>query len=222
MRERQPAAEPRPLHAERQILGIPSFNLPFRTCWPDRRGFPLPQNLPLFATQTQSAKLNAVTTNLGRLEAMNNDPSECGHHLADLLVCERVPFLGLTVCWCAARSASRPASRWMPHGLARLPNRSSRFHYDHRHTANLAALWDLGAIGGKSFNFVRDILANMIVSGVYTYQSGRRLRSPASMWDCSADRRRLRRDLPGDEPERSVQSSAGRGCSSRVAPIISA
>jgi len=44
--------------------------------------------------------------------------------------------------------------------------------YDHRHVASLTALWDLGGIGANSgFNWVRDVLANMTVSGTYNYQS---------------------------------------------------
>jgi hypothetical protein len=43
--------------------------------------------------------------------------------------------------------------------------------YDHRHVASLTALWDLGGIGTHSYGWVREILANMTLSGIYTYAS---------------------------------------------------
>jgi hypothetical protein len=43
--------------------------------------------------------------------------------------------------------------------------------YDHRHVASLTALWDLGGIGRNSFSWVRDVLANMTLSGTYTYET---------------------------------------------------
>jgi hypothetical protein len=43
--------------------------------------------------------------------------------------------------------------------------------YDHRHVASMTALWDLGGIGTNNYSWVREILANMTLSGTYTYES---------------------------------------------------
>jgi hypothetical protein len=43
--------------------------------------------------------------------------------------------------------------------------------YDHRHVASLTALWDVGGIATHSYSWVREILANMTLSGTFTYAS---------------------------------------------------
>jgi len=178
---------------EAGYLGVRSFNLPFQNVLNQTARVSATQNLPLFYTTPTQAQLNSLTTNLDQLEAMNNNPLAGAGFTSPIFSYAsegRSWYDGLLVRGSQRFSAGlqMDASYTWSHLIDNLsgPNlvgtsdmgwldsRTGRHDsiYDHRHTANLATLWDLGAIGGKSFNVVRDILANMVVSGVYTYQSG--------------------------------------------------
>jgi hypothetical protein len=60
-----------------------------------------------------------------------------------------------------------------PTGLSYLDQqvRSGTSILDHRQRATATMLWDVGGIGGSSYHWVRDILANFTVGGTYTYES---------------------------------------------------
>jgi hypothetical protein len=43
--------------------------------------------------------------------------------------------------------------------------------YDHRQRGTLTGLWDLGGLGHSGFQFWRDIVTNMNLSGTYIYET---------------------------------------------------
>ncbi len=172
-------------------LGIPSFNLPFQNVLNQTARVSATQNLPLLSPpRPVSPRLNAVTTNLGQLEAMNNNPlagagftspifsyaSECRSWYDGLLVRGSQRFRGGPPDGCLMG--------WLDYrtGPSTIPSTTTGIQPISRRCGT-----SVPSAARASTSFATSS-RNMIVSGVYTYQSGPPLAlTPPSMWDSLAD-----------------------------------
>ena len=174
-----------------RYLGVRGLNIPVQDVLNRNDVVTASQNLPVFFSRPTQAQLNALTTTLSGLQAINNNPlaasgftnpiftvrpdGQSWYH--GLLVTGTQRFSGgfqmkANYTWSHLIDTVSGANLGIGGELntfnARSPRQTSI--YDRRHVASLTALWDLGGIG-TDFNWVRDILANFTVSGTYSYQS---------------------------------------------------
>jgi hypothetical protein len=150
------------------------------------------QNLPLFYTQPSQAALNAMTTTLASLAATPNNPFASAGFTSPILSMQPQGwswYNGLQVQATQRFSGGFQAqlSYTWSHlidnmtgptygGLGLLGNSNflaskGSSVYDHRQRGLATVLWDVGGVGKNSPNFVRDVLANVVISGTYTYES---------------------------------------------------
>jgi hypothetical protein len=173
-------------------LGVKAVHLPTQGILNSVSAVTAERSLPLYYQRPTQAQLNALPVTLSQLENMNTNPlasfgftspiytvSPDGWSWYNgLLVTGSQRFKGglqfkAKYTWShlidnlggpnLLNTSVLNSFNW------RTPNSHSSI-YDHRHVASLTALWDLGALGANSgFNWVRDILANMTISGTFTY-----------------------------------------------------
>ena len=172
-------------------LGVKSVHLPTQGILNSTSAVTADQNLPLYYQQPTQAQLNALPNTLAQLQGMNTNPlasagftnpiytvSPNGYSWYNgLLVTGTERFKGglqfkANYTW-SHLIDNMGGPNLLNNGVLnsfswRTPYQHSSI-YDHRHVASLTALWDVGAIGSSSFNWFRDIVANMTVSGTFTY-----------------------------------------------------
>lgn len=175
-----------------RYLGVKSVHLPTEGLLNGVSPITATQNLPLFFSQPSQATLNSLTTNLNSLSAISTNPFARAGFTSPI---SSIQPQG----WSWYNGLAVQASQRFSGGLQMLLsytwshlidnlsgpqfNRAGFFTLteraiqpgtsilDHRHRASATFLWDIGGIGQHSFNFVRDILANMTFGTTYTYES---------------------------------------------------
>lgn len=174
-------------------LGVRGVHLPVQDVLNRTSAVSAGQSLPLFYQQPTQAQLNSLTVTQQQLNAMSRDNAYTAAGFTRPIYTVRPDgnswYNGLLVTATQRFSGGfqMKANYTWSHLIDDLggPNlggtgamnwanwRTGRHTsiYDRRHVASLTALWDLGGIGANSFNWVRDILANMTISGTYMYQS---------------------------------------------------
>lgn len=176
-------------------LGVRADRLPVQDVLNRTAAATAQSNLPLYYQQPAQAQLNALPLTLGQLQASQNNPwaqygfsnsiytirNEARSWYDGLLVQGTQRFSGgfqvrANYTWSHLRDelggpnfSGGAMSGGLPWANWRTERNTSI--YDRRHVGNLTAMWDLGGVGSRSFNWVRDILANMTVAGTYMYQS---------------------------------------------------
>jgi len=175
-----------------RYLGVKSVHLPTEGFLNQVSPVSASQSLPVYFTAPSQATLDSLTTTLASLQATSTNPlasagftnpistfynngwswynglqvrasqrfsggfqfqaSYTWSHLFDNLSGPLYSFPWTTTAW-----------------EIQTPSHTSV--YDHRQNASLTALWDMGALGGHSFNFVRDVLTNFHIGGTYTYET---------------------------------------------------
>jgi hypothetical protein len=174
-------------------LGVHARDLPVQSVLNRTARVTATQNLPLFYNAPTQAQLDALPFTLAGLMSMSNNPLASAGFTSPiysmvpagksnydgLLVRGTQRFSGglqiqASYTWShlidnmsGPNLVGNSSLGWMDYQTTRHSS-----IYDHRHTASLTALWDVGGIGANRPNWFRDIVANMVVSGVYTYQSG--------------------------------------------------
>ena len=173
-------------------LGVKGVHLPVQDVLNRSSAVTGSNALPLFYSQPTQAQLNGLTNTLTGLQSLpNNSLASAGftNPIFTVLPDGRSWYNGLLVEGRQRFSGGfqMKADYTWSHliddlggpnlaggGMLNWANWRTDRHtsiYDRRHVASLTALWDVGAIGPHSFNWVRDIVANLTVSGTYTYQS---------------------------------------------------
>jgi hypothetical protein len=175
-------------------LGVRADRLPVQDVMNRTAMATADRNLPLFYQQPTQAQLNALPVTLGQLQTGQNNPwAQYGFNNSiytmrqdarswydGLLVQATQRFSGglqvrANYTWSHLRDELGGPNFATGNGgglpWAHWRTERNTSIYDRRHVGNLTAMWDLGAIGPRTFNFVRDILANMTVAGTYMYQS---------------------------------------------------
>jgi hypothetical protein len=177
---------------EARYLGVKTINLPVQSILNANPRVTATQNLPLFFTQPSQATLNSLTTSLNSLAAVQNNPLASAGFTSPIFSLQprgwswynglqlqaTQRFSGglqaqLAYTWShLIDNMSGPtfggagvfsnASFLVPRGNS---------IYDHRHRGLATLMWDVGGVGKNRPNWVRDVLANWVVSGTYTYES---------------------------------------------------
>ncbi len=174
-------------------LGVRARDLPVQTVLNRTPVVTATQNLPLFYSAPTQAQLNALPLTLDQLRAMPNNPLASAGFTSpiySMVPAGKSNYDGLLVRGTQrfAAGLQLQASYTWSHLMDNMsgPNllgntslgwmdyETTRHSsvYDHRQIASLTALWDIGGIGANRPNWFRDVVANMVLSGVYTYQSG--------------------------------------------------
>jgi len=173
-------------------LGVKGVHLPVQGTLNTSAAVTANQNLPLYYQQPTQAQLNGLPLTLNQLQQMpTNSLASAGftnpiftvrpdgsNWYNGLLISATQRFSGgfqmkANYTWSHSMD-DMSGPNLLGNGGLGWANVRTGWHtsiYDHRHVASLTALWDLGGIGRDSFMWVRDILANMTMSGTYTYQS---------------------------------------------------
>jgi hypothetical protein len=174
-----------------RYLGVKGVHMPVQTVLNQNERVTATQNLPLFYSQPSQAQLNALPS-LNQFQRISNNQLASLGFTNPIVSVEPQGmswYNGLLVEGTQRFSGGfqMKASYTWSHlidnlsgpnllgtgtltSFSTLTDRHTSI-YDHRHVASLTALWDVGGIGKSSFNWVRDILANVTVSGTYSYES---------------------------------------------------
>ncbi len=173
-------------------LGVRGVHLPVQDVLNQTARVSAAQNLPVYYQQPTQAQLNSLTTSLSSLQAIGNNSLASSGFTNPIYTIRpdgTSMYHGLLVQATQRFSGGfqMKANYTWSHLMDDLggPNltgsgalnwanwRTDRHTsiYDHRHVASLTALWDVSAIGSNSFNWFRDIVANMTLSGTYMYES---------------------------------------------------
>jgi hypothetical protein len=177
-------------------LGVRAVHLPVQDVLNRTARVTESQNLPLFYRQPTQAQLNALPTTLNQLQQIENNPLDDAGFSNPIFTVRpdgNSWYHGLLVQGTQRFSGGfqlKADYTWshliddlggpnlVGNGALNWANWRTGRHtsiYDRRHVASLTALWDLGAVGADSFNWVRDILANMTLAGTFNYQSPARI-----------------------------------------------
>ncbi len=178
---------------EARYLGVKAEHLPVSDLLNNTTGVSATSSLPVFISQPSQTYLNGLTTTLSSLQAAGqaSNPYYGAGFTNPLTAVEPYGY-----SWYNGLSAQ--ATQRFTGGLQGVFNYTwshlidnlsgpnfgpTGFTYvdqevqkgtsllDHRQRATATVLWDVGGIGKSSFNWVRDILANVTVGGTYTYET---------------------------------------------------
>jgi Carboxypeptidase regulatory-like domain len=172
-------------------LGVKSVHLPAQTVLNSISPVTAAQNLPLYYSMPSQAQLNALPTTLSGLEQASTNPLASSGFTSPIFAVEPSGsswYNGLLVegtqrftgglQFKAAYTWSHLMDNISPYNLATgmlgVDSFQSDWHdsiYDHRQRGTLTALWDPGAIGANQPNWFRDVVANLTISGIYTYET---------------------------------------------------
>jgi len=150
------------------------------------------QNLPLFTSMPTQATLNGLTTTLPSLAAMPNNPLASSgftspiatigsqgyswYNALQLRASQRFRAgfqMQLNYTWShLIDNLSGPTFNTLPEfaNTEFLASKDSSV-YDHRQRAVATMMWDVGGVGKNSPNWFRDVIANVVVGGTFTYES---------------------------------------------------
>lgn len=173
-------------------LGVKTVHLPTQGVLNSVSNVSATNNLPLFYSQPTQAQLNALPTTLASLQSMSTNPLASAGFTNPifsvtpngaswyngLLVRGTQRFSG-GLQFNAAYTWSHLMDDISPYNtIGGLVNTAggplTSWHssiYDHRQRGTLTALWDVGGIGKNQPNWFRDIVANLTISGIYTYET---------------------------------------------------
>ena len=177
-------------------LGVKTVHLPTETTLNSVSPVSATTNLPLFYSQPSQATLNSLPTTLSGLQAASAGSFTSSGFTSPLYTTQpngfswynglqiegRQRFAGgfqvaLSYTWShLIDNLSGPLYNSAGfYSLAETQVPSGTSFYDRRHHANATVLWDVSGIGKNSFNWVRDIVANMNFGFTYSYESPERL-----------------------------------------------
>jgi hypothetical protein len=149
-------------------------------------------NLPLYYTQPSQATLNSLTTTLNSLEAIQNNPLASSGFTSPILsvqpqgwswynalqVQATHRFTGgfqmqLAYTWSHLidNMTGPDFSGLSGFGSTNFLTSAGSSVYDHRQRATATVLWDIGGVGKNAPNWFRDVVANFVLSGTYTYET---------------------------------------------------
>lgn len=176
---------------EVRYLGVKSVHLPvesFLNAAPRVTGA---QNLPLFYSQPSAATLNSLPTLASIASTQNNALSSAGFTnpimslqpqgfswYNGLQVQATQRFTGglqmqLAYTWShSIDNLSGPSlGGFGAFSTANFLAGKGSSVYDHRQRGLATVMWDAGGVGKAGPNWVRDVLANVVISGTYTYET---------------------------------------------------
>lgn len=177
---------------EARYMGVKTVHLPVESMLNATPRVTAAQSLPLFYSQPSQATLNSLTTSLNSLQALQNNAFASAGFTSPILTTRpqgwswynglqlsaRQRFSGgfqmdLNYTWShLIDNLSGPMYGGLSgFGTANFLVTPGSSIYDHRQRATAAVMWDAGGVGKNGPNYVRDILANVVVSGVYTFES---------------------------------------------------
>ncbi len=180
------------LFVEARYLGIKAVHLPTEGVLNAVSPVSASQSLPLFYGQPTQTQLNALPLTLNSLQASTTNPlaqygftnpittinSQGWSWYNGLAISARERFGAgfqgnLSYTWShLIDNMSGPAFNRA--GMFTFTERmigKGNSLYDHRHRLVGTLLWDVGGIGSTGPNWMRDVLANFVLSGTYTYES---------------------------------------------------
>lgn len=172
-------------------LGVKAVHQPVQGTLNMTNAVTAAQNLPLYYQQPSQAALNALPLTLGELAGMQNNSLAAagftnpiytvnpggGNWYNGLLVSATQRFSGgfqMKASYTWSHLLDNMSGPNLLNGGLGWANTQTGWHtsiYDRRQVASLTALWDVGGIATHSYSWVREILANMTMSGTYSYQS---------------------------------------------------
>lgn len=177
---------------EARYLGVKSVRLPIETTLNSASRVTAAQNLPLFYTQPSQTALNAMTTTLASLAATPNNAFASAGFTSPILSVQPQGWswyngLQLQATQRFTGGFQAQLSYTWSHlidnmtgptygGFGVLSNASflaakGNSIYDHRQRGLATLMWDAGGVGKNGPNWMRDVLANVVVSGTYTYET---------------------------------------------------
>jgi hypothetical protein len=179
------------LVVEARYLGVKTVHLPTEGILNAGPGVTAAQSLPLFFTTQSQATLNALPRTLNSIVAAQSNAFTAAGFTNPILSAQprgwswynglalqaRQRFSAgfqaqLAYTWSHLIDNTSPLfNSFSAFGSANVLAPSGSSIYDHRQRGLATLLWDVGGVGKHSPSWVRDVLANFVVSGTYTYET---------------------------------------------------
>ncbi len=175
-----------------RYLGVKSIHLPVESILNATPRVSAAQNLPLYYSQPSQTTLDSLTTSLASLESIPNNPYASSGFTSPILSTQPQGFSwynGLQVQATQRFTAGFHAQLAYTYshlidnlsgptlgGIGLFGNANflapvGSSIYDHRQRGVATLLWDTAGIGKDAPNWFRDVIANVVISGTYNYES---------------------------------------------------